>query len=166
MTLFVQVLLVGLVLYLLAEPFLRPEKKHPALSRGGRSASGRRRNRDGSPEARDKILRELSELEYDHRMAKIAPDDYRVLREELMTQAAGLLSVGGPDPEEDSDRLKQAIANEVEREIQREVEKEIAGGGVGGPSEGGAQTDFCPQCGTRMLSPGQKYCHRCGVSVN
>ena len=88
MTLVVAALLAAAVVVLVALPFLRdPEGADDRLD----APSAEEEERLSLLDERDRALRGLKELEFDHRTGKVSDEDYRALVGELRGRAAQAL---------------------------------------------------------------------------
>jgi len=111
--------------------------------------AGRSGDRGPAERGAPDLARELADLEYDYRMDKLGAEDYRRLKAALGTGAAGQKAGGRPAPSADAG-------------IEAEIRAAVARRRAGSPQAGAPGALFCPACGTRLLSPGQRYCHHCG----
>lgn len=82
-------LVVVAVIILLLEPLVSARKPEGYPATGWLVRRGPAR--EDAPGDLDQLLRELSELEYDYRLDKVSPEDYRRLREDLLRRAAAAL---------------------------------------------------------------------------
>lgn len=87
--------ILAFVMWHLARPLRSPRRRAAGSPRGdglaratglgGAAGSADRQGRRGAAE-RDRLLRQLAELEYDYRMGKIERRDYEELRAELLRE--------------------------------------------------------------------------------
>lgn len=102
---------------------------------------------------RDRILDSLREIDLDHDMGKLLPEDYRAQREALASRGASVLRQideardAGPAP---------APATELEAELEAAVRRLRRSGTAG--------DRFCSRCGSG-LQPGDRFCAGCGAPV-
>ena len=109
---------------------------------------------------RDRILREIQELDFDYKLGKIPAEVYPSQRALLVQSGAGILrqlgthqdetkkpvTKGTPAPQTSSDdEIEDLIAN------RRSIRKEKSGG-------------FCPKCGKTVLLS-DHFCPKCGYSL-
>lgn len=107
---------------------------------------------------RDRILATISELDMDHTMGKIIPEDYRPQREALVSRGAEVLRMIDAlqgiavEPILDSDRDVELDAELESAVAQLRTEHEQADGG------------FCGSCGEKVVAEDQ-FCSRCGARL-
>lgn len=142
--------LVVAAMFVLAAAFIsRP------LARGeGRAVDEGERRLSALYAEHDQILSLLYELDADHAMGKILPEDYRRQRAERLARGAEVLkeidSFGGmaaapvgPDGD---------LEAQLEREVSR-IRQTL-----------GSEASYCGQCGNG-LTAGDRFCSRCGTPV-
>lgn len=111
----------------------------------------RRRTRPAAPAtgesataaAYDGVLLALRDLEFDHQLGVVNDDDYTLLHEQLIAQAATALENG-------SQPRREAAAAAIEAAIRRRREQRPA-----------PAAHFCPQCGN-PVDTGDRFCISCG----
>jgi hypothetical protein len=110
--------------------------------------------------ARAETVREIRELDFDHRMGKISDDDHRRLRGDLVQRGAGVLR----DIEALSANAEAPRERDVDAEIEQALSKLTArrADAARGKSPAGP---VCSTCGA-ALSRGAKFCAECGAKVN
>lgn len=141
--------LLGLAVLVLAAAFvLRPVLQPAELG----SRAGSRRLSQLQAE-RDRILDSLREIDLDHDMGKLLPDDYHSQREALASRGASVLrqidEAGGAGP-------APAPVTELEAELEAAVRRLRR--------SDQARDRFCGQCGTG-LQPDDRFCANCGARV-
>ncbi len=141
--------LLGLSILVLVAAFVLRPILQPARSQ---QPGGNRRLSRLQAE-RDRILDSLREMDLDHAMGKLLPEDYRIQREALASRGASVLrqidEAGGPPPQ-------PAPASALESEIEAAV-RQLRGSGQ-------VADRFCGQCG-KGLQPGDRFCANCGAPV-
>ena len=102
------------------------------------------------------VLGLIQDLDMDHAMAKVLPEDYRAARPELVQRGAalmreidGLEGKNGRRPIQEQPGLEAAIEAEVAR---------LRGGA------GAAPGGFCGRCGQQSLA-GDRFCIHCGAPL-
>ncbi|MCL5677294.1 MAG: zinc ribbon domain-containing protein [Firmicutes bacterium] len=148
------VVVFAVVVYMIARPFWQGE---PADA----DDSSLLEDVAGSEDEREKVFAALSDVEYDYAMKKLSEDDYRELKGRLEKQAVAYLK------EEENLAVESALgpnAHVLEDDLDREIEAEVAWelGGAASPASPG----YCPSCGAKLLSPGQRFCHACGGKLS
>jgi rubrerythrin len=111
---------------------------------------------------RDQILNVLQELEMDHTMGKISPEDYREQRSSLVAQGARVLReldlVSGVALELDGEmRHPDLISEKLEEQIEAAVLKRRA-------VKSEIEYNYCSKCGS-ALELGDRFCPRCGAAT-
>ncbi|HEY3314250.1 MAG TPA: zinc ribbon domain-containing protein [Bacillota bacterium] len=101
------------------------------------------------PANKEAVYATLAELEYDYATHKLAKEDYEALRTELEAKALEII------------RREEAV-EDLESIIEAEVQAELEGGEAKGA---GVEVRFCPACGVRLLSAGQRFCHKCATRM-
>lgn len=76
--------------------------------------------------AKDAVYENIRELDFEHEMGKLSPEDYQRLRNEYLARAAELLD------EIEKARTREAIDKEVEREVRVRRFRRPEGGGPSG----------------------------------
>jgi hypothetical protein len=102
------------------------------------------------------VLDLIQDLDMDHAMAKILPEDYKAARPQLVQRGANLMR--------EIDGLEGGDGRRPIREqpdLDAEIEAEVAQlrGGVGAAPGG-----FCGRCGQPALA-GDRFCIRCGAPL-
>jgi len=130
-------LLVGMALLLVITSLVvRPLMDHPA--------SPAHRPEADPPLARQAVLASLRDLDFDHRLGRIWPEDYASTRATLLAQAAEAMT------DEHGGALEEILEEKVRR-IRQRLDQ-------GGPSS-------CPACGNR-LTAGDRFCSLCGRGLD
>ncbi len=99
-----------------------------------------------APSSYDGALLALRDLEFDHQLGVVNDDDYTLLHEQLVAQAATEL-------ERAPHAGREATASAIEAAIRRRREQRP-----------GPATRFCPQCGN-AVDAGDRFCTGCGNSL-
>ncbi len=140
----------GLALALLTVAFVAL----PIFQHRGKGITEAERQSSKLQASRDRVLDSLQELEMDFNPGKILEEDYRVQRQTLMKEGAGILrriddlKAGGHVRSEGAD-----IDDEIEAAIaQIKSERKDRRGG------------FCPSCGSEVKA-GDLFCIRCGNTL-
>ncbi|MEZ4616656.1 MAG: zinc ribbon domain-containing protein [Caldilineaceae bacterium] len=126
---------------------------------------------------KDRSLRTLKELEFDHQVGKISDEDYQRLQERLSRQAIVLIQqVEKITPA--TTAMEAALEAEIVklRRVQPKIpavngatspEHAVNGeqsNGVAEPRKNEQSVHFCTECGTRVEST-FKFCANCGAPV-
>lgn len=145
-------ILIGLALLVLAVPFVAgPLLREKSATR---FAGKLPVEPSEAPTAqREQVLVALRDLEFDHKLGKVADEDYAALRAALLTEAAAML--------EAEDRHGAAIEAQIEAEIRARRSRQKASGLSIAVR---ADARFCSQCGA-SLQPGDRFCSECGAHV-
>lgn len=147
----VSFLLILVSAYLVARPFLLPEKQAP--------------EEEENPlvQEKEKLLDAIRELDLDFATGKLSEEDYRELRERYKSQAALVLKAIREQSAEVPDALtyRERPGDEApspEEEVEMAVEKEILEKKVELASRS------CPNCGA-LRSPEDRFCRMCGTNL-
>jgi hypothetical protein len=95
------------------------------------------------------VVRNIRELDFDHRTGKIEADDYKALRMPLLTRGAQLL--------QEIESMQSAPTNSQSRDIVHEIEDQIA-------QLRASSTRACDACAA-VLRQDDKFCPQCGAKV-
>ena len=101
---------------------------------------------------RDKILTMIREIEMDHAMGKIRPEDFQMQRAALVARGSSVLR------EMDAQAVAPA-AEPAEGELDAAIEAAIAARRSKPPA---GTAGFCTRCG-QGLQAGDRFCARCGA---
>lgn len=126
---------------------------------------------------RERLLDAIRELDSDHAMGKVLPEEYRQHRRQLTLQGAAVLRqidelTGGPAPEPLEvelearvARLKEALAARPHgrQGLPSEPGSAAAGAHAGDGGEPGP-AGHCPNCGAAAKS-GDRFCVNCGAAL-
>ena len=128
-----------------------------------RRATGSRRRRLELTERKEQLYASIKELEFDHSLGKISPQDYEALRGELEVEAVAVLS--------DLDELE--VVGDLEDRIEADIVSHRRPGPSAAmraaPTRAPTPTDeprahaFCHGCGERR-APEFRFCPHCGQS--
>lgn len=159
-----------LVALFVSRPFMdRKMEAEPLVQRAAVQAD---HERSALLADRDQVLNALKELDFDHTIGKIPPEDYPVQRAALMAKGAevlrrlDVLAPGTNSGGSAEDRLEAALA---ERRAQRANAAQKPEGDAfeaalaarrAARSDGG----FCPKCG-KPVQKSDKFCARCGAET-
>ena len=142
---FLAVALIGLVLFIVAQPFFERMRAS---------------ERDTSVAAqlgaeRDSILAAVRDLDFDHVTGKIADEDYAAQRALLMTRGADVLKkLDSSGVVDEAQSIEQAIA----------ARRRTARPATEMPTTTATQTLSCPDCGTAYHA-GDRFCSGCGRAL-
>ncbi len=129
-------------------------KRRTASSKAGGAGAAAAGAPASGPATAD--VAQLRDLEYDYRMGKMSEDDYRAARAELAQDADPALEA---DVEAEIEaEVRATLEIEAEAAIEASMQAELGGGLTETPTSAA----YCPECGARLLSAGQKFCHQCG----
>jgi hypothetical protein len=92
------------------------------------------------------VVRNIRELDFDHRTGKVADDDYTALRTQLLESGADLLR-----------RIDAIRADHSARDVHREIENQVA-------RLRARSTRACAGCAA-VLRQDDKFCPQCGAKV-
>jgi hypothetical protein len=107
---------------------------------------------------RDRVLNALLELESDHDLEKMLPEDYTSQREALMKTGADVLR----RLDEINLQDEPAVSPQPERSLQEDDELEAM---IAARKQAKQQYQaFCANCGS-ALKPGDKFCAVCGAKT-
>jgi hypothetical protein len=161
-SIFLILALILLVSLYLTRPFM--EKGNRTLV-AAKAVEGADHEVSGLLAERDRILRAIQDLDFDHQLGKIPEEDYPLQRKELMLAGVAVLSR--------LDELKPALAAsrasaqlaassvQPESNVDDELEGLIAARRT---SHSIKATGFCPKCG-KPTHAGDQFCPRCGVTL-
>lgn len=182
---FLAVALTGLVIFLVAQPFIDP---------------ARLRQRAAGPDEqltqeRDTILNAVRDLDFDYATGKLTDEDYAAQRAALMARGAAVLkqldaagAAAGASPIEQAIAARRKTATgaveggpSIEQAIaarRKTAASAVPATGLNCPGCGagvGAGDRFCPDCGAALnrrcdqcsapLAVGDKFCGKCGAPV-
>lgn len=151
----VLVLVLGIVLYLIGRPLVRPDGGEEAAVLPGRA--------DTSEVERERVFAALAEVENDYQMHKLSEADYQELKGQYARQAVQYLKASaGSGPARVVPAPRRASADLRQIEAEAEAEVALALGAVRGQPAAAPGSLHCPHCGAELLSVGQKFCHVCG----
>jgi NADH pyrophosphatase NudC (nudix superfamily) len=117
---------------------------------------------------KDRTLRAIKELEFDHQVGKISEEDYQRFNQRLSRQAIGLIQqLEKITPE--SNLLDQHLEAEIaqHRQTQAPVQAQKAAKSItltAPPVANAGASRFCTQCGVH-LDANFKFCGNCGAPV-
>ncbi|MGE5591642.1 MAG: zinc ribbon domain-containing protein [Bacillota bacterium] len=158
----VLILVLGIVLYLIGQPLVRPEAGEDTPLLPGRV--------DLLETERERVFAALAEVENDYQMHKLSEADYQELKGQYARQAVQYLKAAGSGPPRatrapaprtaSAPRRLPADLRQVEAEAEAEVA--LALDAVKGKPAAAPGSLHCPHCGAELLSAGQKFCHICG----
>jgi hypothetical protein len=157
-------LILGVVGYWVCSPLVKSQSIEKRLPQ-------RRENRQKIlQEKKEDVYTAIKEMEFDFEMGKISKEDYRYLKDQYKVKALGIVkelervkkskNVKKFESVEPKDPLDVAI----EREVQQLRGKKKPKGKREKGKETEGQTNFCPQCGTRV-APNSNFCQNCGVKL-
>ncbi|NMB87951.1 MAG: zinc ribbon domain-containing protein [Chloroflexi bacterium] len=160
-------LLVGLFV---SRPFLEGPGAQPRAQEETAQEHAEDHRRSALLAERDRILRSLSDLDFDQALGKVPAEDYPTQRAELVTAGAAVLR--------QLDELVVAGSSAAPAGLSAEERLEAAVGTVARPAAGDADLEalvasrrrerqgktagFCPHCG-RPLRSSDRFCPRCGA---
>ncbi len=120
---------------------------------------------------RDRIIRLLQELDFDHSLGKIPEEDYPAQRNLLLQRGAEIWS------QLDADQLEKAIASRRAQQKQPATQPHPKSNGLHTPDDALEQQiasrrrqqpektgGFCPKCG-KPIQKSDKFCPKCGAQV-
>jgi hypothetical protein len=125
---------------------------------------------------RDRVVNALQELDFDHNLGKIPPEDYPIQRAALLQKGADILrqldelsSVASPAGEVES-RIEEAAAagraDSVEPVFAPPSDEDLESMIAARRKEHKSKSaGFCPKCGKSVLVS-DKFCPSCGKSLN
>ena len=123
---------------------------------------------------RDRVLRALQELEFDHSLGKIPEEDYPTQRQFLLQKGAEVFKVldeiGGNEPGGDNLQRIEAIIDENRVEGNKISEGIVKDSDVESLIAARKRTKeskpdgFCPKCG-KPVSKNDKFCSKCGNTL-
>lgn len=99
---------------------------------------------------RDRILQLLQDLEMDHAMGKITPEDYQAQRAPLVARGAEVLR------QIDQHLPARPAAATADDALEREIASRRASAAAG--------AGYCANCGNALQS-GDRFCIRCGTAT-
>lgn len=129
----------------------------PLLSRSDRATSrpGEGSGRVSLDEGETAALAALRDLEFDHRLGKLAEEDYGELRAQLARRAVAELKA--------MDKARQAEAARVQ-EIDELIEREVAVLRRAWQQPAADPLRECPAC-SKVVGPGDHFCAACGAAL-
>jgi NADH pyrophosphatase NudC (nudix superfamily) len=142
-------LLFGLALFILIAlvvslPFF--DRQRPAVRPISR--------REELEQERASIIREIRELDFDHRTGKVNDEDYKQMREARLARGALILR--------ELAALKNSESPDPERTIEAEVARLRTALIANGKAQGASTA--CPHCNQPVRS-GDKFCPQCGARL-
>ncbi len=148
----VSFLLILVSAYLVARPFLVPEKQAP--------------EEEENPlvQEKEKLLDAIRELDLDFATGKLSEEDYQELRERYKSQAALVLKAIREAAAKVPDSLgtyRERLGEEApspEEEAEMAVEREIL------EKKFELASRSCPSCGA-LRSPEDRFCRMCGTNL-
>ena len=157
-------ILVGISLLIATVPFvaspLLKEKRRKPMPDGLEPTS--------STDLHTQALSALRDLEFDHQLGKINPEDYTDLRSRLLIQAAATLETEEKQDAEIDIRLEEAI-----RARREQLATHLTCSQCGGTMD--ASDRFCRSCGqpldnvcptcNRKVKPKDLFCSSCGTAL-
>lgn len=110
--------------------------------------------------ARAETVREIRELDFDHRMGKISDDDHKHLRGALVQRGSGVLR--------EIEALNSSAAAPRERDVDAEIEQALAKLAARRTNAAQGKAPAGPVCSTcgAALSRNAKFCAECGAKVD
>ena len=148
---FLAVALIGLVIFVVAQPFFERVR---VASRDNAAA-------EQLGAQRDSILTAVRDLDFDHVTGKIADEDYTAQRALLMARGADVLKqLDSAGVVEEAQSIEQAIADR-RRSARPTVEAPTTSEA---PTPSVAPTLSCPDCGTAYRA-GDRFCSGCGRAL-
>lgn len=146
--------LIGLALAILTGAYIT----RPLVERRGLSLSEAERRLSTLHAERDRVLASMEELETDHAMGKILPEDYQQQRNEWVRRGADILrAIDGYREAPAVDDLVIFSADTIEAELEAAVARLRSDRSEGADG-------FCGTCGEEIVA-GDRFCTHCGVSV-
>jgi hypothetical protein len=124
----------------------------PLLDHQGRDPTPGERRLSVLLASREQVLETLLEMDADHAMGKILPEDYQAERARWVARGVEILK------EIDAQSAVAPSMPPALRDLDQEIEAEVARLRRGRPAS------FCSQCGL-ALQPGDRFCPRCGAAV-
>ncbi len=123
---------------------------------------------------RDRVLRALQELEFDHGLGKIPEEDYPTQRQFLLQKGAEVFKVldeiGGKEQSDDNVQMIEAIIDANRVEGSKISEKIVKDSDVESliaarkRSKESKPDGFCPKCG-KPVSKNDRFCSKCGNTL-
>lgn len=145
-------IMAALAIALLAGAFIA----RPLLGSQAGGMNGQDRQLSARTAELERVMALIQEMDMDHAMRRVLPEDYRTDRPALVARGAALLR--------EIDRLQglgQADTSPGGDDLEAQLEAAVARiRGKGGETPGG----FCPQCGREVMA-GDAFCVRCGASL-
>ncbi|HJP33405.1 MAG TPA: hypothetical protein QGF95_22885 [Candidatus Latescibacteria bacterium] len=126
---------------------------HPILTRRHvwRRATGSRRLRLELTERKEQLYASIKELEFDHSLGKMSPEDLEVVRQDLEAEAVEVLR--------HLDRLEDS--GDATDDLEARIETEVAA--RRGRGDEPRKQGFCHGCG-EPRRPDHHFCPHCGQS--
>lgn len=134
----------------------------PLVDKSGYAVTESDRRTSALQAQRDQILTVLQELDMDHAMGKVEGQDYESQRSVLVSRGAAVLKeldlLSGDTPlgeahVEQADFATKALEDQIEAAISQMR-----------TGDGEVDSNFCPQCGTKLVS-GDQFCSNCGAAI-
>jgi hypothetical protein len=125
----------------------------PLVERRGSLVTSEEHQLSALEAERDKILTMIREIEMDHAMGKIRPEDFQVQRAALIARGSSVLR-------EIDARTEAPAAELAEADVDAAIEAAIAAR----RSQPAATAGFCTRCG-QALQAGDRFCAGCGTPV-
>ncbi len=119
---------------------------------------------------RERLLDAIQELDNDHAMGKVPPEEYQQQRRQLTVMGANVLrqldQLSDAAPETG---LELALESRV-AELKQQLNSPASGAPAGSPADVAEysvadQSGYCPACGT-AASPGDRFCTNCGTALS
>jgi hypothetical protein len=146
--------LLGLVVYLIARPLLNQ----------GRPKAGQPRPAAALEAERERLLAALRDLDLDHATGKVSPEDYAVLRPELVAQGAAVLRRLDALAVRPTGR-RVAPSALVDDEIEAAVRVLRPGSRLPKAYAPAPAASACPACGQPANAP-DRFCSSCGAPLH
>lgn len=132
-------------------------------------------NRSRLQAQRERLLDAIQELDGDHAMGKVLPEEYRQHRRQLVMQGAQVLrqldELDALEPQPDLEAELEARVAELRGELNNRgavaIGSEPTLTAADAPAAVGsshAAAGFCPACGT-VAAAGDRFCSKCGASL-
>lgn len=139
-------LLISLAILVMVVAFVA----RPLVERQAQPVSEADRELSALQAERDRTLQLLQDLEMDHAMGKITPDDYQAQRAPLVARGAEVLR------QIDQHLPARPAAATSDDALEREIASRRASAAAG--------AGYCANCGNALQS-GDRFCIRCGTAA-